>query len=194
MWPNCTLKDKARHEAGHAVARIRLGVPFTEVLAANDSFKVVTGRPHPDFLTTNFSTPNSMDDARRVAWSQEARALIESWMVAAASGPVAQMHFEGRGLPVDVDRFYLFGGTDDAALMRAYAMGVAASQGGSDNAVFERTLQILSRVVLEAGRLVEENADWIQRVADALVVRGRLTEAEVQLLAGPTELARGSSV
>ena len=182
MWPNDGPGEKACHEAGHAVARYKLGVPFSQVIASPEITRVESGDPLPDFLDTDFSVPETLADARKTHWRPEARVLVRRFMVAAAAGPLAQMQCEDRELPEAIANFHLFGGSDDAACLRGFASVLACHECAEDNEVPKIADAIMREVLAEAGLLVRAEAIAIAHVAAMLLQNSKLSAAEVAAL------------
>jgi hypothetical protein len=179
MWPKDTLEQRAYHEAGHAVSRVSLGIPFAEVVSRHDEFVVRSGAPHPDFLDTNFSAPDTLEEARKVEWSEPAKGLIRDLMISAAAGPLAQMQFEGRAFPVGTRDFHLFGGASDAGWIEGYALGLACGPQASDHDVIVAKERLVKEIAEAATVLVQAEKGAIENVAQALLRHGRLSAGEV---------------
>lgn len=183
-WPDDSFPEWAHHEAGHAVAMLVLDTPFASVVVSDAERRVRRPDPHPDFLDTDFSAPDNLAEARRLSWHGPARAHIGLTLRTFAAGPIAQMDFEGEDPPADERRFYLFGGADDVAWIRDYALGLAAYEIEDDRAVSALQRQIISNAVVDSVALVVSHRERIASVAGGLLDRGELSHAEVRVLAG----------
>ena len=144
------LVETAYHEAGHAVASIELGLPFTEAVIKEDgSGYVRPGVRLPRHWGHHFS-PHGRERA-------------EAQIVMIAAGPIAEAHLTGR--PIDVLTESWFPRRDWGMVKSRY------------DAL--QPITHLERLIDESRGLVDRRWRDIEFVATALVEHHTLTAEEV---------------
>jgi ATP-dependent Zn protease len=152
-----TLEEVAYHEAGHVVVGHRLGVELASVDILSDG---QGGNGHTVFNVPRWFRPSATMDERRRRYAE---AVVTTFL----AGPIAEARVAGfhnlEGSGYDLD-----------AVAREWLRLLEPP---------ERYEAQLDELTAEAEKLVDENWPAIERLAQALLERRRLTGAEaLQLL------------
>ncbi len=183
MWPDTTLDQTARHEAGHAVARVILGVPFEYVRVTLGDSRVVSGQVGQADWLPILPADYTVSDAKAAKFDMRHADALTAFCVSAAAGPISQMRYEERKPTQTLDGFGKFGGPADANYVEGYQLVIAAQNNDAVSAIIaEKDLRVRS-VLTHALALVDDNRAWIERVGAALEERQTLSQSEVADLA-----------
>lgn len=183
MWPESTLDQVAAHEAGHAIARVILGIPFSHVeVFGTDNARVVSGSDaKADWLPT-LPEDYTVTDVLKVGFDSSRREDLFEFSVSASAGPIAQMWYEGHELADNLDRFSWFGGPGDASLVKQYCLVLASIEEDTIEGIVARKEELIEEILGAAHELVDQNQDWIQAVAAELEERTVVSRAQVEEL------------
>lgn len=179
VWPESRNKERAWHEAGHAVAMAKLRVRFRDVVLTDEEGRVRTGDAPPEFRDSDLRCPGTFEEALDTHWDPEEQGLIRRLLVTLASGPVSQMLLEGHHVPKDESGFRYFGGSSDAELIRGYALGLVAGESEDLNQVFSSRDVLIQEAVAASVALLDSEESSVRKVAERLLEVGRMDEEEV---------------
>ena len=183
MWPDSTLGQVAVHEAGHAIARVILGIPFSHVeVFAVDNAQVVSGSDAKAEWLPTLPQDYGVTDAMEVAFDSTHRDDLFDFSVATACGPAAQMRYEGHEPAARLDGFEWFGGSGDASVVKQYCLVLATIQDDTIRGVVARKDELVGQVLGAATDLVDQNEAWIRAVASELEEKQTLSRAAVEEL------------
>lgn len=169
MWPNPTLDQVAVHEAGHAVARVLLEIPFShvELLSTNDA-RVVSGTEAKAEWLPTLPDDYTVSDAMATTFDRSNEQTLMNYLISTAAGPVAQMEYEGYEVQRTLEPFPSFGGPGDAGTIHRNCLILAALDETTVRGVIERKDDRVAAVIESARHLVVEHQEWIRLVAAEL--------------------------
>ena len=193
MWPDKDLLQTAHHEAGHAVAMVKLEVPFWRIFLSEKE-SMVEGTVHQGLEEVDLFPPRDLEAAEKLTWDPSAQLLIRKTLVTLAAGPISQMRYEQEPPPYDRKRFHLFGGAGDAANIRDYALGLAVLNSRDPASVMEKRSDLLEQTMEGASRLVEDHWGLITALGTHLYRVGEMNHEEVMdILAAAEEEDSGGA-
>lgn len=166
------LKQTAIHEAGHTVIGWTLGLTCDEVALTHHNVKKTGYYGHAVHPYPSYGYENNC--SRR-----ELNATLQAECVANCTGLAAEHVFFGVPLCTDNDNARL----DFRNIIECERIGLRIR--GKPHGCFvgdDHTWGYISRQLLQAKKLVKRNRDTIQRFADILVEKKKLSGEEVKQL------------
>jgi hypothetical protein len=154
-------RTSAIHEAGHGVVTYRLGgqVKIIEI-----------GQRHDDREMTNSRS--------RIAWRTSV--TVEQIIVALLAGPIAHLRVDNS----DAGLIFI---RDDRNEINRLVLETCTVDGDHDVAREAEWRALMPELIEHAAELVDKNWRSIERVAEALLERTRLTSSQFVKALGPTK-------
>lgn len=121
-------------------------------------------------------------DAIEIDLDKAHHATLFDYLVATASGPLAQMAFDGVEYQGSLEQLVECGGANDAAQIDALALVLAAAGRTDVHEIVSQKNANIRSILGEARRIVEVESDWIESVALALEKHRSLGRAQVRRL------------
>lgn len=179
-WTENTLEQTSIHEAGHAIARSLLGIPYSrvEVLGPNDA-RVVSGGDATAEWLPELPPEYAVTDAMNVEFDVRHRGELFNFCVSIAAGPVAQMRHANHKPTGHLDQLSSFGGPADASQIQRYALVLAATERDTVRGTVEKKAEIIAEVLAAADSLLDGHHEWIEQVATNVKEMKILTRDEV---------------
>ena len=163
------IEQTAYHEAGHAVVSVLVGLEF-EYVTIDENGDALGHVHYPGWQEL---VRRAGDDPKEAGWGlsdshhlDDASPAAVRWFEQHAVSALAGWHAEKMGTGVDNHE----GREHDLETAHEFAMALAGA---------EETQTILTRAESDAERLLRENWQAVQMVAEALIAKRKLTHLEV---------------